>query len=64
MGIFNENYHDKYRKYIKEKRYREYLLLVRLDMFAKFYDARLNMKIDKLIKEKFGKDNVVINGFA
>ena len=64
MGIFNENYHDKYRKYIKEKRYREYLELVRLDMYIKLFDARLNMQIDKLIKEKFGKDNVVINGFA
>ena len=64
MGIFDENYHYKYRKYIKEKRYREYLLLVKLDMYTKFYDARLKMQIDKLIREKFGKENIIINGFA
>lgn len=33
-------------------------------MYTKFFDARLKIQIDKLIKEKFGKDNLVINGYA
>ena len=33
-------------------------------MYTKFFDARLKTQIDKLIKERFGKDNLMINGFA
>ena len=54
LGIFNENYHDKYRKHIKQKRYREYIELVKLDMYAIFFDARLLIQIEELIKEKYG----------
>ena len=60
--IFNENYHDKYRECINEKRYPEYIELVTLDMYTKLFDEKLKTKIEKLFKEKFGKENFVING--
>lgn len=55
MGIFDENYHQKYRKMIKQKRYKEYIENVKLDMYAKIFDARLKEKIEKLMEEKFPK---------
>ncbi|MBA7549373.1 hypothetical protein ES705_41853 [subsurface metagenome] len=59
LGIFDENYHQKYRVYIRQKRYREYIENVKLDMYAKLFDARLKEKIKKLIKEKFGKKEFI-----
>jgi len=59
MGIFDENYHQKYMAYIRQKRYKEYIENVKLDMYAKLFDARLKDKIEKLIKEKFGKKDFI-----
>ena len=59
LGIFDENYHQKYRNYIHQKRYKEYIEMVKLDMYAKLFDARLKEKIDKLIKEKFPKPELI-----
>ena len=62
LGIFNEDYHQKYRAYIRQKRYKEYIENVKLDIYAKLFDARLKEKIEKLIKEKFGKKNFTYPG--
>ena len=59
MGIFDENYHSKYRDYIRQKRYREYIENVKLDIYVKLFDIRLKEKIKKLIKERFGKKEFV-----
>ena len=59
LGIFDEDYHKKYRDLIRQKRYKEYIENVKLDMYAKLFDARLKEKIKKLIKEKFGKKEFV-----
>ena len=59
MGIFDENYHSKYREYIRQKRYREYIENVKLDIYVKLFDIRLKEKIKKLIKERFGKKEFV-----
>ena len=53
LGIFDENYHQKYRDLIRQKRYKEYIENVKLDMYAKLFDARLKERIKKLIEEKF-----------
>ncbi|MBA7580485.1 hypothetical protein ES708_22377 [subsurface metagenome] len=45
-----------------QKRYREYIENVKLDIYAKLFDARLKEKIEKLIKEKFGKKEFIIEG--
>ena len=55
LGIFDENYHQKYRKLLKQKRYREYIENVKLDMYAKLFDARLKEQINKLMNRKFPK---------
>jgi len=55
LNIFDENYHQKYREMIRQKRYKEYIENVKLDMYAKFFDARLQERIKKLIEEKFPK---------
>ena len=59
MGIFDENYHSKYRDYIRQKRYREYIENVKLDIYVKLFDIRLKEKMRKLIREKFGKKEFV-----
>ena len=55
LNIFDENYHQKYRDLIRQKRYKEYIENVKLDMYAKLFDARLKERIKKLIEEKFPK---------
>ena len=60
LGIFDENYHQKYRNYIHQKRYKEYIEMVKLDMYAKLFDARLKQKIEDLIKEKFPEPKWII----
>jgi thymidylate kinase len=61
LGIFDENYHQKYRDLIRQKRYKEYIENVKLDMYAKLFDARLKERIKKLIEEKFPKTKIVIS---
>ena len=60
LGIFDEDYHEKYRDYIHQKRYKEYIENVKLDMYAKLFDARLKQKIEDLIKEKFPEPKWII----
>ena len=59
MRIFDENYHSKYRAYIRQKRYREYIENVKLDIYVKLFDIRLKEKIKKLIEKRFGKKEFV-----
>lgn len=59
LGIFDEDYHQKYREYIRQKRYAEYLANTRFDIYTKIFDARLKERIKKLIEEKFGKNDFV-----
>ena len=58
LGIFDENYHQKYRDLIRQKRYKEYIENVKLDMYVKLFDARLKERIKKLI-EKFPEPKFV-----
>lgn len=58
MGIFDEDYHTKYRAYILQKRYKEYIEMVKLDFYAIFFDARLKKRVEELFKERFGKEFV------
>ena len=60
LSIFDENYHQKYRKLLKQKRYREYIENVKLDMYAKLFDARLKEQINKLMNRKFPKLEIKI----
>ena len=60
LGIFDENYHQKYRDYIHQKRYKEYIENVKLDMYAKLFDARLKERIEELMKEKFPEPEWII----
>ena len=55
LGIFDEDYHKKYRQDLLQKRYKLYIEKVKLDMYAKIFDARLKKQIEDLIKEKFPK---------
>jgi len=55
LGIFDEDYHQKYRDLIRQKRYKEYIENVKLDMYAEFFDTRLQERIKKLIGEEFPK---------
>ena len=52
LGIYDIDYHDKYRKYIREKRYGEYIKRVIEDLQNKIYDKNIK-QIEKLIKETF-----------
>lgn len=52
MGLYDEDYHEKYRKYIREKRYAKYIDMVIGDIQNKIYDKN-KKQIEKLIKEKF-----------
>jgi len=51
-GIYDEDYHKKYREYIHNKRYKTYIDLVANDIQEKFRDLNKE-QIEKLIKEKF-----------
>jgi len=55
MGIYEVDYHKKYRAYILQKRYKEYIEMIKLDFYAIFFDARLKKRIEELFEEKFGK---------
>ena len=60
LGIFDEDYHEKYRDCIRQKRYKEYIENVKLDMYAKLFDAKLKDKIEDLFKEKFPEPKWII----
>lgn len=60
LGIFDENYHEKYREDLLQKRYKEYIEKVKLDMYAKLFDIRLKERIKKLMEEEFPKIKIII----
>jgi hypothetical protein len=59
MGLYDEDYHEKYRKYIREKRYAEYINLVIRDLQEKIHDKNKE-QIAKIIKEKFPEPDYTI----
>jgi hypothetical protein len=59
LGIYDEDYHDKYRKHIREKRYGEYIERVTEDLQDKIYEANLQ-DIKKKIKEQFPEPEYTI----
>ena len=54
LGIYDIDYHDKYRKHIREKRYGEYIKKVTEDLQEKIYQKNLQ-DIKKKIEEQFPK---------
>ena len=52
MGLYDEDYHEKYRKYIREKRYSIYIEKVTDDIQEKL-NNKTKKQIEKLIKETF-----------
>jgi len=54
LGIYDVDYHEKYGKYLHSERYKTYINLVEKDIREKIESAN-KKKIDKLMKEKFGK---------
>jgi len=58
--LYDEDYHKKYYKYIKEKRYKKYLEALQLDMFTRLIDLRRELDIEKKIKEQFPEPDYII----
>jgi len=54
LGIYDEDYHTKYREYIHSKRYKTYIDLVANDIQEKFR-LDVNTKAKEMIDEMFGK---------
>jgi uncharacterized membrane-anchored protein len=52
LNIYNEDYHDKYRKHIREKRYAEYIKLVLEDINNRIIETKKQIK-DEKFKEIF-----------
>lgn len=52
LGLYDEDYHEKYRKYIREKRYSIYIEKVTADIQQKL-NSKTKKQIEKLIKETF-----------
>lgn len=52
MGLYDEDYHEKYRKYIREKRYSIYIEKVTDDIQEKL-NSKTKKQIEKLIKDTF-----------
>jgi hypothetical protein len=60
LGILDIDYHEKYRKYINEKRYAKYLEALRVDMFTRLIDLKRELDIEKKLKEKFPEPEYTI----
>jgi len=54
LGIYDQQYHEQYRKYIHEKRYKTYIDLVVTDLKNKILGAN-KKQIENLIETKFSK---------
>ena len=52
MNLYDEDYHEKYRQYTKEKRYAEYIGKVVEDLQDKI-QSKNREQIDKIMKEQF-----------
>ena len=52
MGLYDEDYHEKYRKYIREKRYSIYIEKV-IDDIQQKLNSKTKKQIEKLIKDTF-----------
>ena len=55
LGIYDEDYHEKYRKYLYSERYLTYINLVEKDIREKIESVR-KKNVDKMFEEKFGKE--------
>ena len=54
LGIYDVDYHEKYRQYLHSERYLTYINLVEKDIRGKIESAN-KKKIDEIMKEKFPK---------
>jgi hypothetical protein len=61
LGLYDQDYHDKYRQYIKEKRYKKFLEMVRLDMYTGLLDLKFKLDAEKKIKETFPEPPYIIH---
>lgn len=53
LEIYNEDYHEKYRKYIHSKRYKVYINKVAEDMYNVLWDKLIQKRIERALKEEF-----------
>jgi len=53
LGIYNENYHKKYRKYIHSKRYKVYINKVAEDMYNILWDKLIKKRTERALKKEF-----------
>jgi len=53
LDLYNKDYHIKYRKALKEKRYQKYLGYLKVDMFTRLIDLRRELDIEKKMKKQF-----------
>jgi len=53
LGIYNENYHKKYRKYIHNRQYKVYIKKVAEDMYKKLFNELIRLRIIKVINKGF-----------
>jgi len=58
LGIYDVDYHKKYRKYIHSERYLTYIKLVEGDIREKIESAN-RKKVDGLLKEIFGEKKFI-----
>jgi len=58
LGIYDEDYHKKYREYLHSERYLTYINLVESDIREKIESANKD-KVDQLLKEIFGEKKFV-----
>ena len=59
LEIWDQEYHEKYRKYIREKRFGEYIKKVTDDLQEKIYQKN-KKQIEELIKEQFPDPEYII----
>ncbi len=53
LGIYNEDCHEKYRKYIHNKRYKVYINKVAEDMYKKLFNELIRLRIIKASNKGF-----------
>ncbi len=60
--MYDPDYHEKYKQYIMQKRYKKYLEALKLEMFTRLIDLKRKLDIEKKIKEQFPEPEYKIYG--
>lgn len=53
LGIYDQDYHEKYNHYIEMRWLKEYLNAVKLDMLAGLYELNRKLKDAALLRKRF-----------